>query len=288
MFDKGNVSMINTLQKKFRFLSADKSVSILLAFTFWLGGMPGIGLPDGRAQVGPQPPPPKPDSQVTKAITKFLSKKKKAEDGSEADKKAEEPASSATTDNATRQGSTPSSSVEQEDERLHPPLLTQPPLTNAKVDDPQIDESNPPKLDHPKLDDPTNPLGFAEAESRLKKYITLIDAHRYAEARAGVFQLRQWLIDLTEAHIGLYKTLNQVPSARGQAELEKELALQFAQLRDRAMVEVARLHIADKDYTRAVKELTEVVKSQPRTRLGLHSYELLQEIGFTEKLQLTQ
>jgi hypothetical protein len=169
-----------------------------------------------------------------------------------------------------------------------PPLLTQPPLTNANVDTPQIDTANPPILTHPKLDDPRNPLGFRDSENKLKRYIDLVSAHRYAEARSGVMALKQFLIDLTEAHIGLYKTLSQIPSARGQAELEKELALQFAQLRDRAIVEAARIHIADKDYFHAVKELTEVVKSQPRTRLGVHSYELLQEMGFTEKLQLTQ
>jgi hypothetical protein len=271
---------------KARLFSQVGICALLLASLLWVGAVPGIDIPTGQAQVGPQPPPPKPDSQVTKALTKLLSKKKKTEgdSASEAGTKAEE-GSAPSSGKAASHQATPAA---EEEESRHPPLLTQPPLTNAKVDDPQIDEANPPKLDHPKLDDPNNPLGFTEAEIRLKKYITLIDAHRYAEARAGLLQLRQWLIDLTEAHIGLYKTLNQVPSARGQAELEKELALQFAQLRDRAMVEAARLHIAEKDYTRAVKELTDVVKSQPRTRLGLHSYELLQEIGFTEKLQLTQ
>ncbi|HEY9745451.1 MAG TPA: hypothetical protein V6C99_04470, partial [Oculatellaceae cyanobacterium] len=83
-------------------------------------------------------------------------------------------------------------------------------------------------------------------------------------------------------------TLNQLPSARAQAELEKTLALEFAQLRDRAMVELAKVYIAEKEYSKAVKELTEVVKSQPRSKVGLRSYEMLQEIGFTEKLQLAQ
>jgi lipopolysaccharide biosynthesis regulator YciM len=129
---------------------------------------------------------------------------------------------------------------------------------------------------------------LVDAQNRLKKFVALTDAHRYVEAKPGLMQLRQWLVDMTEAHIGLYKTLNQIPSARAQAELEKTLALEFAQLRDRAMVEMAKIHIADKDYTKAVKELTDVVKSQPKSKVGLRSYEMLQEIGFTEKLQLAQ
>ncbi len=170
----------------------------------------------------------------------------------------------------------------------HAPLLTQPPLDNAKVDDPQLDSKNPPPMNHPKLDDPNNPLGFTDAEIRLKKYTGLIDAHRYADARPGLVQLRQTLIDMTEAHINLFKTLNQIPSARAQAELEKELALQFAQQRDRAMMQMARIYISDKDYSHAIKELTQVIQSQPRSKAGLRSYEMLQEIGFTEKLQLAE
>lgn len=175
-----------------------------------------------------------------------------------------------------------------QEEPKRPPLLSQPPLTNVRVEAPEVDMKNPPVTNHPKLNDPANPLGFTEAENRLHKYAQMIEARRYEEAKPGILQLRQWLVDLTEAHIGLYKTLNQVPSARGQAELEKELALQFAQLRDRALVDAARIYISEKDYFRAIKELTDVVKSQPRSKLGLRAYELLQEIGFTEKLQLTQ
>lgn len=236
-----------------------------------------------QAQVGPQLPQPKPtvENGVTKAITKFLKSKKTDED--EEETQGPQPAT-------PKKPGSPNMSMPPslQSGPMHEPLLTQPPLTNAKIETPQVDTENPPILSHPRLDDPTNPLGFADAESKLKRYITLNDAKRFQEARPGLLQLRQSLIDLTEAHIGLYKTLNQIPSAKGQAELEKELALQFAQLRDRAMMEMGRIYIAEKDYGKAVKELAEVVKSQPKSKVGLRSYEMLQEIGFTEKLQLAQ
>jgi hypothetical protein len=239
-----------------------------------------------QAQVGPQPPQPKPvvENGVSKAITKFLKGKKTDEDADEEEQGPQPAAQKKPGVSAPNMSMPPSL----QSGPMHEPLLTQPPLTNAKIETPEVDADNPPVLSHPKLDDPTNPLGFADAEIKLKRFITLIDAKRYPEARPGLLQLRQSLIDLTEAHIGLYKTLNQIPSAKGQAELEKELALQFAQLRDRAMMEMGRIYISEKDYGKAVKELAEVVKSQPKSRVGLRSYEMLQEIGFTEKLQLAQ
>lgn len=262
--------------------TATQGLSVLLATTLCIS----TGLSCGAmAQIGPQPPQkrPAPPNPITKAITKFVkSNNKSVEEGEEVEAEATEASG------PKRPTAASPMEIPKEGPMAHPPLLNQPPLTNAKIEEPQVDTSNPPVLTHPKLDDPTNPLGLMDAQLRLKKFAGMVDAKRFEEAKPGLLQLRQFLVDLTEAHIGLYKTLNQLPSARGQAELEKELALQFAQLRDRAMMETAKVYIAEKEYSRAVKELTEVVKSQPRSKMGLRSYEMLQEIGFTEKLQLTQ
>jgi hypothetical protein len=246
-----------------------------------------LSLAMAPAQVGPQPPQPKPvpENGVSKMLGKFI-KGKQSNPDEDADSQEQGP--QPTLRKPAASGPSLSGPPSLQGAPTHEPLLSQPPLTNAKIEEPEVDGDNPPILSHPKLDDPTNPLGFADAEIKLKHYILLNDTKRFQEARTGLVSLRQWLIDLTEAHIGLYKTLNQIPSAKGQAELEKELALQFAQLRDRAMMEMARVYIADKDYGKAVKELAEVVKSQPKSRVGLRSYEMLQEIGFTEKLQLAQ
>lgn len=294
--------------------TAARSLSVLLASSLTLTVLSTFSV---SAQIGPQPPERQrpPDNAVTKTITKFFKSKKakedaklQAENGKAADPQGELNSTNETTrtspaaDSEKLRVSDPARDLKQQTDALsgkpgqlpgtsavkHPPLLNQLPLTNAKVDPPQIDSQNPPNLSHPKLDDPNNPLGFADTENKLKKYSLMISAQRYAEARPGLFQLRQRLVDLTEAHIGLYKTLNQIPSARGQAELEKELALEFAQLRDRSMLETAKIYIEEKDYPKAIKELTDVVKSQPRSQVGLRAYGLLQEIGFTEKLQLAQ
>lgn len=169
-----------------------------------------------------------------------------------------------------------------------PPLLAQPPLTNAKIEEPAMDEEDPPKIERVQINDPNNPLGLADAGKQLREVDRLIESGKLVHARMKLEPLKQWLIDVTEAHIGLYKVLNKLPSARAQAELEKQLALEFAILRDHAMYEMGKLYVKEDELRKAVKELTEVVKSQPKSKLGLQAYELLQEIGFTEKLQLAR
>jgi hypothetical protein len=138
------------------------------------------------------------------------------------------------------------------------------------------------------LDNPKNPLGLADAQARLKTCNGLIAQKQFDVARVQLQPLKQWLVDATESHIGLYKALDNVATARAQAELEKQIALQFALLRDQAIYLHAKLEIADKNYPAAIKSLTDVIKSQPRNELGMKSYQLLQDIGFTEKLQLAE
>jgi hypothetical protein len=268
-----------------------KSLVVLAASVYVTSGVCAL------AQVGPVPPQPKQtpasESKIKESLTKFFGKTKTEKEDKdntptpEAVKSGKPDLTPVEPDKAEMMGGGPAA-VQEEGPPRRPPMLTQPPLTNAKIEAPEVDPENPPVVDHPKLDDPKNPLGLSDAANRLKNVITLIDANRASEAKASLVPLRQWLVDSTEAHINLYKTLNTVPSARAQAELEKQLALEFAKLRDRSLLELGKVYIAEKDYLKAVKELTEVVKSQPRSQLGIRSYELLQEIGFTEKLQLTQ
>jgi hypothetical protein len=169
----------------------------------------------------------------------------------------------------------------------HPPLLNQPPLQNAKVETPVVSEENPPvKL--VTLDNPANPLGFADAESKLNQVGILIKQKDISGAKTLLLPLRQWLVDSTEAHLSLHKALSNIPSARAQAELEKQLALQFALLRDKSLFQMGSIEVAEKNFKTAIKDLTEVIKSQPRSEMGLKSYQMLQEIGFTEKLQLAE
>lgn len=169
-----------------------------------------------------------------------------------------------------------------------PPLLTQPPLLSPDVEKPALSEEDPPNLDLPTIDNPDNPLGYMDAQLRLNKVAEYIDKKEYFRAKIELNAMKPWLVDATEAHIGLYKALEKIPSARAQAELEKHLALKFATLRDKAFFQMGTVFVAENNHKSAIKELTEVVKSQPRSDLGLQAYEILQEIGFTQKLQIAE
>lgn len=260
--------------KRMFFLSLSEKITLLFCLQMCLAQL-SVAQP-----VGPPAPVNKPPQESF--FTKALEKIKGTKATPESEKAEEKTTIDSETQNPTGITLPPATQMER------PQLLTQPPLEHAKITPPEIDSENPPILDHPKLDDINNPLGFSSALLKLKKYSTLVDAKAYNTARPGLIQLRQDLVDLTEAHIELYKTLKKVSSASNQAQLEKELALQFAMLRDKAMVQTAKVYLAEKNYIKGVKELTDVVKSQPKSQLGLYAYELLQEAGFTEKLQIAQ
>jgi len=227
------------------------------------------------AQVGPQPPqqPPAQTAPATDKIKESFKKFFKPETAA-----GSTPADGSTLEAApTQQPKAPS----------HPPLLNQPPLRQAKIEEPVVDPQSPP-IKRVKVDDPNNPLGLKAASNKLDKASALIAQGKLFEAKMLLEPLRQWLIDATESHISLYKTLNQLPTARAQAELEKQVALEFAVLRDQAIMQLGKLYVAEKDYRKAVIELTEVVKSQPKSKMGITAYETLQQIGFTEKLHLAE
>jgi hypothetical protein len=68
--------------------------------------------------------------------------------------------------------------------------------------------------------------------------------------------------------------------------LERDLALKFAIYRDQVIYQLALLDIEDKKTQKAVEKLVNVVRSQPKTQLGFSAYQVLQEIGFTYKVQI--
>jgi hypothetical protein len=139
-----------------------------------------------------------------------------------------------------------------------------------------------------KVDDPKNPLGLMMAKNQLNHIELLMGEKRWIEADKEMSALKPWLLEATERHIELYKILTRVPSGRVQGEFEKRLALEFAKMRDKSLFDSGRIAIATGNPKRAVRDLIEVIQSQSRTEMGVRAYKLLQEIGFTEELQLIE
>ncbi len=161
-------------------------------------------------------------------------------------------------------------------------------IDGLKVEDPIESTVLPPDKTFVAIDDPSNPLGISTSAQKLNDSALLISQKKYAEAEKILNPLKDWLIDATEAHITLHKTLKQIGSAQVQAELEKQLALQFALLRDKAFFQLGMVSVGRNDYNNAIKNLSRVIQSQPRSAMGAQAYEVLQKIGFTERIQLRE
>ena len=153
---------------------------------------------------------------------------------------------------------------------------------------PLVEEDPLPKLPaHTRVDNPTNKMGLAFAAEELNKVMDLQKKGQTVQAVVLSKDLDAWLIDATETHIELYQVLTRVPSARVQAAFEKKLGLEFAKLRDRNLLALAQLYRDLGQDRKAVRPLVQLIQSQSRTELGLQAYKLLQDMGFTEELSLT-
>jgi len=133
---------------------------------------------------------------------------------------------------------------------------------------------------------PHNIVGLTYAENQLKNAELTFQKGQPEAARCLLIPLLKWLEDITEYHAELYKVLKNIDTATTQADVEKELALKSAILRDKTMYQLGLVLIAQKKYKEAVPYLVKVVKSQPATDIGFKAYEKLQQIGFTYKIQL--
>lgn len=163
-------------------------------------------------------------------------------------------------------------------------------LESPKVETPKIDEPKANTTSNPAaqsmISNPTNPVGLAYPYQELDKSLELLKKNDIVNAKKIVQPLSEWLTEMTEYHIQLFKKLNDLDDAKNQAQIEKKIALNSALLRDKAYYQLGLIALAEKDYKKTVKYLIEVIKSQPQTELGLKSYEILQQIGFTDKVQL--
>lgn len=169
-----------------------------------------------------------------------------------------------------------------------PPLLSLPEATGMAIQEPSVSPDDPPRFASKRVDDPNNPLGLTAAKRRIDEVNQLLQAKQTGQAIQKLEPLKDWLIIATEAHIDLYKTLNRLPSARVQAEFEKQLALEFAKLRDQSLLQLGQLYIQSNQKDKAVKLLVSVVQSQTRSPVGQQAYQSLQDIGFTEALQIAE
>ena len=135
-----------------------------------------------------------------------------------------------------------------------------------------------------KVYDPKNTLGVIYAKNVINKAKFYIEEEDYESAKEALNSINEWVYNATEYHTNLFKILQKVDNSEAQADIERDLAMKFAVLRDRSLFLDAKVHIANGEEQQAVENLVEVIRSQPSTDLGFKAYDLLQKIGFTYKV----
>ncbi len=160
------------------------------------------------------------------------------------------------------------------------------PAENTEETMPEVKNPQTEKIVRPKVVyDPENTLGVVYAENAVEKIEFYIEEEDMQSARETLEQVKNWVYKATEYHTDLYKALNSVNNSEVQANMERELAIKFAVLRDRALFLEAKVLLAEGNKKEAAENLVEVVRSQPGTELGFKAYQALQEIGFTYKIE---
>jgi len=131
-----------------------------------------------------------------------------------------------------------------------------------------------------------NQVGITYSENELNEIISLVKNNKNFEAKKKITPLLKWLEEATEYHTGLYKTLVKINKAKSQSDIERDLAMKSAMLRDKTMYQLALIYLKENNKKDAIKLFVGIVKSQPRTELGFQAYQQLQECGFTYQVQL--
>jgi len=136
-----------------------------------------------------------------------------------------------------------------------------------------------------KVHDPKNIVGITFAENTVNKAEFYIEEEDFESAELAINSINEWIFDATEFHTDLYKTLKKLDNSEVQANVERDLAIKFAVLRDKTLFLESKVLLKKGNKRHAVENLVEVVRSQPATSLGFQAYEMLQDLGFTYKIE---
>jgi hypothetical protein len=151
-------------------------------------------------------------------------------------------------------------------------------LEIIELDDPTLpadpDELRPLSLD-------SSLLSLPGARRLMDEARTAVSAQDYETAAQKLQEARQILNQLSNYYQELAATFSGIDNRI--FESQRSLALESAQLRDRATYELALMHRAQNKPELAVPLLIQIVRSQNPTReLGQDAYQQLFELGFVD------
>lgn len=132
------------------------------------------------------------------------------------------------------------------------------------------------------------PISAEDARIRLEDLSNRLAVSRPDEVKDGIYTLSEWLQDMADAHWRMFKAFEKSDATKVQANKEKDIALKFSALKNRAKLLKADLLIKQNRYPEAIQPLVEIVTAEPTSQNGQDAYKRLVDMGFSEQIPGTE
>ena len=94
----------------------------------------------------------------------------------------------------------------------------------------------------------------------------------------------EWMQECADAHWKMHKAFEKNTAMKTQSQQERETALKFSRLKNKARLLKADLLIKENRYPEALSPLVDIVVAEPNTDTGKEAYKRLVDMGFSEKV----
>jgi hypothetical protein len=126
------------------------------------------------------------------------------------------------------------------------------------------------------------PLSPPDAKLRIEELKNLVLISKPQEVQDRIYNMCEWLADMTEAHNKLANVFGKQDSLKAAAQSERAMAQKFAHLKNEAQLLKAELLIKENRAPEALGPLVEIVSNEPKGSAGVAAYKRLKELGFSE------
>jgi len=128
------------------------------------------------------------------------------------------------------------------------------------------------------------PLNAEDARIRMEDLSNRLAVSRPDDVKDSIYALSEWLQDVADAHWKMFKAFEKSEATKVHANKEKEIALKFSSLKNRAKLLKADLFIKQNRYPEALGPLVEIVTTEPTSVTGQEAYKRLVDMGFSEQV----
>jgi len=128
------------------------------------------------------------------------------------------------------------------------------------------------------------PLSSLDAKNKIEELSNRLAVSNPDQVKDGIFAVSEWLQDVADAHWKMYKAFEKSETTQLQAKSERETALEFSRLKNRAKLLKADLFIKMNRYPEALGPLVDIVVAEPKSETGQAAYKRLIDMGFSKQI----